>query len=68
MPTVKQLMKMAFRLGIGNHGKLRKPDLIRAIQQAEGHDPCFERIEGCGQGHCLFHKECQAVLDMPQAG
>ena len=59
MPTLKQLKQMAGRLEVANQAKLKKPDLIRAIQKAEGHDPCYERITGCGQDDCLFMGDCQ---------
>jgi hypothetical protein len=38
--TVRELQKMARRLGI-NTGGLDKIDLVRAIQRAEGNFACF---------------------------
>jgi hypothetical protein len=59
MPNMKQLKQMAKELGVRDQGKLSKPNLIRAIQMAEGNDPCYERISQCGQDNCLFFSECQ---------
>ena len=41
-------------------GKLKKADLVRAIQSAEVNDTCFEtgRSSGCGQAECLWRADC----------
>jgi len=41
-------------------GKLKKAELVRAIQAAEGNDTCFEtgRNSGCGQEECLWRADC----------
>lgn len=41
-------------------GKLKKADLIRAIQQAEGNEVCFEagRAAECAQDDCLWRSDC----------
>lgn len=41
-------------------GKLKKAELIRAIQQAEGNDVCFESGQSieCGQPDCLWLEDC----------
>ena len=41
-------------------GKLKKTELVRAIQSAEGNDPCFEtgQASGCGQAECLWRTDC----------
>jgi len=41
-------------------GKMKKADLIRAIQQAENNDVCFEsgKAETCGQSACLWREDC----------
>lgn len=41
-------------------GKLKKAELIRAIQQAEGNEICFEtgQMESCGQEACLWRSDC----------
>lgn len=41
-------------------GKLKKAELVRAIQQAEKNDDCFEtgRADDCGQSACLWREDC----------
>jgi hypothetical protein len=41
-------------------GKLKKADLVRAIQQAENNDVCFETgvADSCGQDACLWREVC----------
>lgn len=41
-------------------GRLKKADLVRAIQQAEGNRACFatgQRTD-CGQTGCLWWEDC----------
>jgi hypothetical protein len=41
-------------------GKLKKAELVRAIQLAEGNNPCFESglAAKCGQAECLWRGDC----------
>ncbi len=41
-------------------GKMKKADLVRAIQQAEGNEPCYasDRAATCGQQDCLWRDDC----------
>lgn len=41
-------------------GKLKKAELVRAIQLAEGNDVCFEtgQASECGQAECLWRSDC----------
>jgi hypothetical protein len=41
-------------------GKLKKVDLVRAIQQAENNEVCFETglANNCGQDTCLWREVC----------
>lgn len=41
-------------------GKLKKAELVRAIQTAEGNEVCFEtgRAAECGQNDCLWRADC----------
>lgn len=41
-------------------GKLKKADLVRAIQLAEGNEVCFEtgQADECGQAECLWRTDC----------
>lgn len=42
-------------------GKMKKCEIIRAIQIAEGNIPCFESgiAEKCGQASCLWRADCR---------
>ncbi len=52
--------KIAEQHGI-KPGKLRKADLIRAIQQAEGNQPCYDTGQAlnCAQGACSWRDDCE---------
>jgi len=41
-------------------GKLKKAELVRAIQSAEGNEVCFEsgKSAECGQAECLWRVDC----------
>lgn len=41
-------------------GKLKKAELVRAIQLAEGNDVCYEsnKSSDCGQSACLWREDC----------
>ena len=41
-------------------GKLKKAELVRAIQLAEGNEVCFETGQAteCGQAECLWRADC----------
>lgn len=40
-------------------GKLKKDELIRAIQKQEGNYPCFGTATGeCDQLKCLWREDC----------
>lgn len=50
---------MAKDLGV-KVGKRNKKDLIHAVQEAEGHVPCFDSgIVNCGLTECLWYSDCQ---------
>jgi len=40
--------------------KMKKADLVHAIQQAEGNDQCFDsgKVADCGQETCLWREDC----------
>lgn len=42
-------------------GKMKKAELIRAIQQAENNHVCFETAQAdtCGQATCLWREDCE---------
>jgi hypothetical protein len=55
MPDIK---KKAKKLGIAP-GKMKKADLIHAIQTAEGCTPCFGWSDGeCSHVECCFMPDC----------
>jgi len=42
-------------------GKMRKAELIHAIQEAEGNFPCFGTADGsCDQMQCIWREDCLA--------
>jgi predicted metal-binding transcription factor (methanogenesis marker protein 9) len=58
MTAIKEKAKM---LGVQS-GKMKKIDLIKAIQLAEGNDACFgsnnmqcPQMDCCWRGECLTH-------------
>jgi hypothetical protein len=56
--TVKELRTMAKDLSVST-SKLQKPELIKAIQLAEGNFDCFETaVDYCDQVDCLFRVDC----------
>ena len=53
-----QVKEKAKQLGI-QVGKMKKVDLIRAIQSKEGNFPCFETAKDyCNQLTCAWRKAC----------
>ncbi|HIJ80911.1 MAG TPA: SAP domain-containing protein [Desulfuromonadales bacterium] len=42
-------------------GKMKKAELVKAIQQAEGNVVCFEtnQSDTCGQNACLWRPDCK---------
>lgn len=56
--TMSEIKMKAKALGI-NPGKMKKPDLIHAIQAAEGNTQCFGWSNGhCPNIGCCFMKDC----------
>lgn len=57
---MEQVRAVAGRMGI-KAGKLKKGDLIRSIQQAEGNIACFDTgtADRCGQQQCLWREDCR---------
>ncbi len=56
--TLKELRAMAKELNI-HAGNLRKADLIKSIQRAEGNFDCFGTADDyCDQLNCLFRNDC----------
>ena len=57
---MEQVRAVAARMGI-KAGKMKKCDLIRSIQLAEGNDACFDTgaARECGQQECLWREDCR---------
>ena len=61
--NMTEIRSIAKERGI-NSTKLRKVELIRAIQSDEHNNPCFstEQIKQCGQMECLWRNDCEKGL------
>jgi len=56
--TMSEIKMKAKALGL-KPGKMKKVDLIHAIQVAEGCEPCFGHTDGsCSHTDCCFLKDC----------
>jgi hypothetical protein len=55
-----EIKKIARQHGIRT-GKMKKGDIVRAIQTAEGNNDCFDtgQAENCGQNDCLWRDDCK---------
>lgn len=42
-------------------GRMKKADLVRAIQLAEQNNPCYATgaADNCGQNSCLWREDCE---------
>ena len=59
--NLSEIKKKAQGLGI-KPGKMKKVELIHAIQLAEHNTPCFGTTHGeCSQSGCCFIKDCLKV-------
>ncbi len=58
--NMNEIKKIAAERGV-RPGKLKKVDLVRAIQQAEGNPACFMTgfVNDCGQPTCLWRPDCR---------
>ncbi len=56
---LEQIKEIAKQHGI-KAGKLKKAELIRAIQTSEGNNTCFEtgKASECGQEECIWRPDC----------
>lgn len=57
--NMNQIKEIARARGV-NPGKLKKAELIRAIQAAEENPECFKtgQADSCGQPDCLWRSDC----------
>lgn len=54
-----QIKAIAKKQGVKS-AKMKKNELVRAIQSAEGNEPCYETGKAaiCGQLTCLWKDDC----------
>ena len=57
--NVKDIKKVAKKMGI-QAGKMKKADLVRTIQSAEGNTPCFQTgiLSACDQEIVCWRSDC----------
>ena len=57
--NVKDIKSVAKKMGI-QVGKMKKVDLVRSIQSAEGNTPCYQTgaLSSCGQENCCWRSDC----------
>jgi hypothetical protein len=48
----------AKKLKVKDFSKMKKDELIWAIQKAEEHNDCFKKIPDCCQMDCCFRDDC----------
>ncbi len=56
--TKTALLEKAKVMGVKGLSKKSKPEIIHAIQIAEGNSPCFQQIPDCAIQDCLYRSEC----------
>ncbi len=56
---LEEIREIAKKHGI-KPGKAKKSELVRAVQQAEGNEPCFDsgKAARCGQEGCMWRGDC----------
>lgn len=57
--NMQEIKAIAQQKGV-KAGSLKKAELVRAIQRAEGNEECFAmgRSASCGQSECLWKGDC----------
>lgn len=58
--TLADIKSKAKDLGVKGYSKLTKPELVKAIQAAEGNSPCYqgEIASVCGIADCMWKEDC----------
>lgn len=57
--NIKEIKEKAKTVGISNAEKMKKVDVIRAIQAKEGNFPCFQTAQDfCDQNSCCWRSDC----------
>jgi len=59
--NMNEIRERAAAVGLAGTGRLRKAELIRKIQQAEGNSPCYgaEWRQSCAEMFCCWRSNCQ---------
>lgn len=59
---IQEIKKMATAIGI-KAGKMKKNELIWAIQSKEGNSPCFQQdsSDSCLQMDCCWRDDCMSL-------
>ncbi|MCM2359069.1 MAG: Rho termination factor N-terminal domain-containing protein [Geobacteraceae bacterium] len=57
---IEQIKEIAKKRGVKT-GKMKKGEIIRAIQEAEGNPACFDtgKADECGEMSCLWREDCK---------
>lgn len=58
--NMQEIRAIAKKLGVKS-SKLKKAELVQAIQSSEGNEPCYERGKSvdCDQKECLWKDDCK---------
>ena len=64
--TLEEIRLIAQSHGI-NTDRMEMPELVRAIQSAEGNEQCFgtDKASTCGQSGCCWQETCSVVAEPP---
>lgn len=57
--NLKEIKEIAAERGV-KAGKMKKSELVRAIQETEGNPACFDtgRSTTCAENACLWKQDC----------
>ncbi|MBI1919512.1 MAG: SAP domain-containing protein [Geobacter sp.] len=57
---IEKIKEIAKQKGVVT-GKMKKSEIVRAIQQLEGNTTCFDTGQAaeCGQDKCLWREDCK---------
>jgi DNA-binding IscR family transcriptional regulator len=63
-----EIRKMAKGMDINSY-RLKKSDIIRAIQRAENNIECFgtQRVDYCNEDQCLWRHDCISLNNNAQS-
>lgn len=57
---IEEIKEIAKQKGVKT-GKMKKSEIVRAVQAAEGNIACFDTgtATECGQANCLWRADCR---------